>query len=78
MDYYRTPVTITVLSEGPLDEEMSPAEIAYAIDEGDCVGTVEFGTSEKLSGKAMAEALTAAGSEPEFFQLDPDGDQLDV
>jgi hypothetical protein len=57
---------------------MSPSEIAYAIDEGDCGGAVEFGIPKKLSSKEMAEALTAAGSEPEFFELDPDGNKVDA
>jgi hypothetical protein len=78
---YRTAIALTVLSESPL-EAMDLEDLAGVVREcnqGDYVGDVAFGNSEKLSGKEMADALYAAGSEPGFFMLDDDGNSdIDV
>ena len=41
------------------------------------VGDEGAGPIEELSGKQMADALVAAGSEPGFFMLDADGKLLE-
>ena len=74
--FYKTLVTITVLSEGPFDQ-MELAGVAYAIDEGDCVGKVDFAASERVDGRTMAGLLSELDSEPGFFQLDENGNALD-
>jgi len=74
--FYKTVVTVTVLSEEPFNE-MELADVAYAIGEGDCSGQVEFAPSEKVDGPTMAKLLIAQGSDPEFFQIDADGNPLD-
>jgi len=70
--FYKTVVTIEVLSEEPY-EENDLANIAYDIDAGDYVGSVSVGESVAVDGKTMAALLAAAGSDPGFFSLDTDG-----
>lgn len=68
--FYRTTITIDVLSEEtPLDEDMTLTEIDYVITEGDCVGGNLSMAVEELTREECAEALTAMGSEPGFFDL---------
>ena len=71
--FYKKSYTITVLSEEPIVFD-DIEDIAYAINEGPCVGAMEEGVSEQLNGKQMAEALVKVGSDPGFFHLDENGD----
>ena len=75
--FYRTTITVTVLSEEPIPSELNLQELAYEMDEGEYVGFYPTTNIEELDGKQMAEALVKAGSEPEFFQLNDNGDDLD-
>ena len=74
--YYRTIIQIEVLSEDPYGYE-SLSQTAYDIEEGECSGDVKVLKTEAISGKEMAEALTAQGSDPEFFQLDEEGNPIE-
>ena len=47
------------------------------IVEGDCSGKVECTNAVTLNGKKTAKALIEQGSDPEFFQLDENGDDSD-
>lgn len=73
--YFLTTYTIKVLSEDRHVEDFSPAEVAEVIDTGDCVGVTET-SSELIDGKRAAELLTEFGSEPGFFRLDDEGNEL--
>ena len=72
--FHRTVIQVVVLSEEPFNCE-SLEGINYAITDGDCVGTVETKSAKELTGRQMANALYAAGSEPGFFGLDDDGNE---
>lgn len=72
--YFLTTYTIKVLSEGEHVEDLSPRELAEAIDTGDCVGVTET-SSRELSGQSAADMLFEFGSEPEFFGLDKEGNE---
>jgi hypothetical protein len=71
--YYKTTFTIDVLSEEPLGDCLSLGQIDYAITDGDCVGSNLRQVEAELTSKEMAQALLEAGSEPDFFMLDDDG-----
>lgn len=71
--FYKTTVTVTVLSEEPLPPYMELSDVAHAIKDGDCSGEVAFGEPEELDGKQAADALVAQASDPGFFRLDDDG-----
>lgn len=76
--FYKTTFTYTVLSDSPLEGDMSLASIAEACDTGDCVGKFDGDWNvETLTGQQAADALYEAGSEPGFFQLDDDGNPLE-
>lgn len=76
--FYKTIFRVEVLSEDfPVEDVDSLHDIAYQIDEGDCSGKVEHVRSVRLTGKRAAEALREQGSDPEFFQLDDNGNDLE-
>lgn len=74
--YFLTTYTIKVLSEDRHVEDLSPAEVAEAIDTGDCVGITNT-RSEEITPKRAADLLIEFGSEPGFFRLDEDGNHED-
>jgi len=56
---------------------MSLTDIDEAINNGDCSGRVTtIVDNEVKTGKEMAKLLKAQGSDPEFFQLDDEGNDL--
>jgi hypothetical protein len=76
--FFHNIVTIHVLSEDePLSGDMSLSDIDYAITDGDSVGGGVEIRSEEMTGKEAATRLSAYGSEPGFFQLDEDGNDLE-
>ena len=73
--FYETIVSIKVLSERPITH-LSLRDIGWEVEEGDCVGSSLSCTEKELTPKEAVEALNALGSEPEFFQLDSNGNDL--
>ncbi len=63
---FKTVITVTVLSDTPIDD-LDLASVAHEIDNGDCVGTVDFGSKQPLTREQMAAELVKAGSSPDFF-----------
>jgi hypothetical protein len=74
--YFLTTYTIKVLSEDDHVENLSPREVAEAIDTGDCVGITET-SSREISPVVAAEMLFEFGSDPSFFRLDKEGNEED-
>jgi len=74
--FYKTRITVEVLSERPYDEEDLDA-IAYDVCDGDCVGTVENLGSVELSESDMVDALEEAGSDSSFFGIGDVDDDYD-
>jgi len=72
--FYKTTITTVVLSEEPFQYEHL-GDVQEQIYTGDCSGTFTD-TSEVLSAKEIVKALKKQGSDPEFFQLDKDGNEL--
>ena len=75
--FYRTKVVVTILSEEPLNPSMDLEAIHYAVKEGDCSGVTEMMDPTELDGKEAATELLAQGSDPEFFSIDRNGEDLD-
>lgn len=75
--FFRNIVTVEVLSEDePLQDGLSLAAIEESFTTGDCsAGAVNISVTE-ISGAEAAEGLMAQGSDPEFFRLDEDGNDL--
>lgn len=73
--FYKTTVTVEVLHEEPLNFD-TLEDLHYAITDGDCSGKFEVTGFVAMDGKSMAKALQKQGSDPEFFQLDEEGNDI--
>jgi len=74
--FYKTVYEIEVLSEEKIPEWMSVEEIAYEITSGGCSAVFNHIKTQELTGKECAEELMNQGSDPEFFQIDENGNEL--
>ena len=72
---YRTEITLTVLSEEPIAIS-DVSDICRECDEGDFVLYSQTRVAENIGLEQMAYALLEAGSDPEFFQISTDVDDL--
>jgi len=72
--FYKTTITVTVLSENPYHAD-NLEEVAFSITEGDCSGEWDQ-KSITINGKTAAKELKKQGSDPEFFNLDDKGNEL--
>lgn len=77
-DFRRSVFTFEVLSEGPIPEGYSPNDILAEAGEGEFVGAWRSVGEERLDAKATVSALYRMGSEPAFFQLNDEGEDVDV
>lgn len=71
--FYKTTITFEVLSEEPLPGNITLADIDEMTDDGECSGRWIDTQVEELGGPAAAARLLYHNSDPEFFQLDEDG-----
>lgn len=69
--FYKSRVTMTVLSDRPV-EDMDVKDIIYQCDDGDMVLHSIVVAAETLSRAQLDAALIEAGSDPEFFPSDED------
>lgn len=74
--FYRTIVTIEVLSEEPTIPHDLDA-LVQEITTGDFSGKAEFGDTQPIDGKTAALLLHEQGSDPGFFRLTEHGDDLE-
>lgn len=75
--FYRTKIVVEVLSE-ELYRNEDINVIAYDITHGDCSGIVNCVESKEIDGKTAATLLIEQGSDPEFFQLDDEGNDKET
>ena len=73
---HKTVVTVTVLSEDPYEFD-SFEQLIYDIVEGDCSGEAEVTSTTVLTGKEAADAVMEQASDPDFFQMDENGNELE-
>jgi hypothetical protein len=69
---YKTVVSITVLSDEPINGA-SLEDIFYETKDGQWVGYNLTHKETKLKGLAAVQAISDAGSAPEFFYMDSEG-----
>jgi len=76
---YRTVIRFEILSEEPIDESQSLESIAAECNEGAWSGRFLDGETfnESLTGMDAVRAVKAQGSDPEFFNMDMDGNDID-
>lgn len=70
-----TVIEVRVLSEEPFDYN-DLENVHHAITEGDCSGTYSTKSSKAISGKLAADKVKEQGSDPEFFNMDEEGNEL--
>ena len=76
--FFKTVFKVTVLSEDEPSGHISLEALAQEIQDGDWSGETEMLTPKKLNGRQAARVLQAQGSDPEFFQIDEKGNDLDA
>ena len=75
---YKSVVKVTVLSDEPLPECTTLDDVQYNIDGGDCIGHVEWEyKNAETVGTEAVDSILRTGSQPEFFQLDEEGNELE-
>ena len=76
--FYRTVIQVEILSEEPYHLGSKDLDdIRFDIIEGDCSGAItDIVINEQLDGKQVALALQNQGSDPEFFQIDEEGNDI--
>ena len=75
--FYRTLVTVEVLSEDKIPYPTSLEDVVREIMDGDYSGRVLSAFYGVKSGPEIAKLLKSQGSSPEFFRLDDKGNDLD-
>lgn len=76
--FFKTTFTVEVLSEEePVSDDLSLEEIERGFTSGDWSGRVTCEGSEELSAQEAVYELTEQGSDPSFFRLTEDGEELD-
>lgn len=71
--FYRRVITIEVLSEEPVPDNVSPAGIWNECVNGAWSGDYKVGKSERVDGPTMARLLRKQASDPSFFRLTSKG-----
>jgi hypothetical protein len=74
--FYKAKFVVEVLSEDPINPNMSLIELEYSITNGDMSGFYGLRESMELNGLACANELMEQGSDPEFFTIDADGNDI--
>ena len=78
-NFRKTTYTFTVISEEPISGSMDYTDILRECEQGDFV--LEYDSPQptvvELTPKEAADALYNAGSQPEFFGIDDDGNPID-
>jgi hypothetical protein len=75
--YYKTTVVVTVLSEYEPPVWNDLADLNYLITDGHCSGMVATTDEIEVSAKQMAQLLINQNSDPEFFGLDENGNEIE-
>ena len=75
--FYRAVFQVELLSEEPIDQTMSLGDIGYHMTEGHCSGVLTCEKHEEVDAVAMAKLLIKQRSDPDFFTLDADGNDVE-
>lgn len=73
---YINTFTIVVLSEEPIQDAMELSTVVTECDEGAFVAHSLHKHTLPVSPQRMAKLLIEAGSDPEFFNLDAEGNKV--
>ena len=74
--FCRTVITVEVLSEGPIPDDMDLRDVMQEATDGGFSADVMSWDTEFVDGPAMARLLKAQGSDPAFFALGDEEDEM--
>lgn len=75
---YKSVLRVEILSEEPIKDCVELNGVHWQITNGDWSGAMDWEShNAELVGKEGAKALMDQGSDPEFFQMDEDGNDID-
>jgi hypothetical protein len=74
--FHRTVYQIEVLSEEPMPD-ISLNDLAYEIIDGHCSGVFSEVSSDVVNATQIVALLKNQGSDPEFFMLDKNGEDVE-
>lgn len=75
---YKSVLKVAILSEEPLNDCLSLSDIDWQITNGDWSGAQEWDVhNTELVGKEAADATLHQGSDPEFFMMDEEGNEIE-
>lgn len=75
--FYKTTYKVEILSEDPIPDDMDLTSTLFEATEGGYSGDVVREGTDEIDGKQAAEALLQQHSDPSFFRLTADGEDLD-
>ena len=75
--FYKTVIKVVVISEHPISEDMDLKDIQHEVTFGDSSGQLIWDKPIKLNGKQAAKELMLQGTDPEFFQITEEGDNIE-
>lgn len=75
--FFRTVVNVVVLSEDVPVEFDNLVELHHAISDGSCSGRFMVESQTRVGARRMAALLRSQGSDPEFFQINDKGEDLE-
>lgn len=75
--FFKTVIQVEILSEDTPFTSLDLEEVSAAITVGDCSGIVKHISTTGLTGTEAAKELQGQASDPEFFCLDEDGNDLE-
>jgi hypothetical protein len=76
---YRTVISLVVLSEEPIPEDMDIGSIWEETQTGEYIaGAMNFSKPRPLVGKTAVIEIEKAGSDSEFFNMDAQGFELET
>ena len=75
--FHKYTITYQVLTEEPIPDDAGMQEIVGECEEGGDVGWIITVDHADINGAEAAKELTEVKSEPGFFQLDEEGNDID-
>jgi len=75
--FYKTRITLEILSEDPIPEGMDVPDIMTEATEGEYSAQVLPMETDIIDGKQAADALLEQGSDCGFFSLTEDGEDIE-
>jgi hypothetical protein len=75
--FFKTIITIEILSEAPFPESMDTSDVIREANVGSYSMRQMPRQQKEINGVQAAQALLTQGSDPSFFQLTPKGNDLD-